>query len=168
MKPTASDARGRVTGWVAVWAGLLVCGVVGLASADESGEPASGEVDAPPPAVGLDQLLRLPESYQSDAELRGGATPADWRSRFSELHESIASARSRLVELDRKLEGMAGDSGAWQAAAPGGQSAESGPVSYKLRQDIRRTRDEIEQAERDLRALDVEADLASVPEEWRQ
>jgi hypothetical protein len=40
-------------------------------------------------------------------------------------------------------------------------------VSYKLRQDIRRQRDEVAQAERVLQELRIEANLAGVPEDWQ-
>ena len=53
-------------------------------------------------------------------------------------------------------------------AAPGAQpTAENSPVSYKLRQEIRRQREEVGRAERRLRELEVEASLAGVPAEWR-
>ena len=40
-------------------------------------------------------------------------------------------------------------------------------MSYKLRQDIRRQREDVGRAERRLRELEVEASLAGVPAEWR-
>ena len=53
-------------------------------------------------------------------------------------------------------------------AAPGaGANAENSPLSYKLRQDIRRQREDVEQAERALTELRVEANLAGVPEDWQ-
>ncbi len=54
-------------------------------------------------------------------------------------------------------------------AAPGAQpTAENSPVSYKLRQDIRKYREEVGRAERRLRDLEVEASLAGVPPEWQK
>ena len=42
------------------------------------------------------------------------------------------------------------------------------PLDYKLSQDLRRSREEVERAERQLQDLGVEANLAGVPEDWRQ
>jgi hypothetical protein len=40
-------------------------------------------------------------------------------------------------------------------------------LSYKLRQEIRRNREIIERNEKKLRSLEIEADLAEVPADWR-
>ncbi len=63
---------------------------------------------------------------------------------------------------------MAGKSSNWKVAAPGAQSGpvENSPVDYGLKQEIRRKREEVERAERSLRDLIVEANLAGVPEDW--
>ena len=55
----------------------------------------------------------------------------------------------------------------WQMAAPGAKAGtETSPMSYRLRQELRRQREELASAERRLTDLEVEANLAGVPEEW--
>ena len=52
-------------------------------------------------------------------------------------------------------------------SAPGAQAgAENSPVSFRLRQELRKQRDELAAAERRLNELEVEANLAGVPAEW--
>ncbi len=134
--------------------------------------PPSG--GAPPPSgasdVGLDQLLRLPNSLDFKEERRGGGGAADWRRRFAESELAVLEARKKLDEAEIALSeaGTAGG-GQWQIAPPGQQaSSEAGPISIKLREDLRRARTGLEEAERQHRALVVEADLAEVPMAWRQ
>jgi hypothetical protein len=50
----------------------------------------------------------------------------------------------------------------------GGAGASEAPLDYRIRQAINRHRQEIERLERQLRDLEVEANLAMVPEDWRQ
>jgi hypothetical protein len=66
------------------------------------------------------------------------------------------------------MEALAGEKAGWQMSAPGVQAMnpEDSPVSYELRQELRRQREEIERFERRLRELEVEAKLAGVPDEW--
>ena len=52
-------------------------------------------------------------------------------------------------------------------SAPGTTTPENSPLSFKLRVEIKRRREEITQAERELRKLEIEADLADVPADWR-
>jgi len=46
-------------------------------------------------------------------------------------------------------------------------SANEAPLDFKLRQEMRRQREDVEHAERHLEELTVEANLAGVPEDWR-
>ena len=137
---------------------------------DRLDEPSRYASDGDEPTIDLDQLLRLPQSYAADGELRAGESPAKWRSRFFEAEEKLAAQRAELVRLQAELEGKAGDSGTWAAGAPGLSSPDpqNSTLSFKLRNDLRRAREAIEQAENDLRALRVEADLADVPDSWRE
>jgi hypothetical protein len=48
-----------------------------------------------------------------------------------------------------------------------GAAAEA-PLDYRIRQTIKRHREEIKRLERQLRELEVEANLAAVPEDWRK
>lgn len=62
---------------------------------------------------------------------------------------------------------MARGTDAWQMSAPGAPAgSETSPMSFRLRQELRRQRDELASAERRLTELEVEANLAGVPEEW--
>ena len=42
------------------------------------------------------------------------------------------------------------------------------PVDYQLREEVRRREAEVTRLETELRELEVEANLAGVPEEWRE
>jgi len=128
--------------------------------------PAAGE--DPPPAVELDQLLRIPRTTPIENARRGGATRSEWQARFTEAEENLEQARAALATAREELEGLAGEQGNWQMAAPGMPqgSSESSPLSYRLLQEIRRQREEVARFERRLRDLQIEANLAGVPEEW--
>ena len=162
---------------VSVWllAGALIA-ISASALSAESGDDAAreGATSAPQgdaePIVDLDLLLRLPDSYVADGERRSGATRGQWRTRFFEAREKIAELRDQRDRLQSKMEGLAGDSGTWAAGAPGlaAPDPKNSTLSYKLRQEIRRTREDIDDAERALRDLRVQADLADVPEAWRE
>lgn len=152
---------------------VLLAAPVGLA---EPGERDSVPQEVPAvlpeagPSVDLDLLLRLPDSYVANGRRRGGASAGEWRSRFFEAREALGEQQATLERLHKKMEGMAGGGGSWAAGAPGlsNPDPQHSTLNYKLRQDLRRARESVEQAERDLRALRVEADIASVPESWRE
>jgi len=134
--------------------------------------PASAE-DAPSPAiVELDQLLILPDSLDLEPETRGGATKAEWRSRFQSAREDVAAARAALAKSQAKLEEVAGGTSAWKMGAPGlgapnvGAAADT-PLDYSLSNEMRRNREEVERSERRLTELEIEASLASVPRDWQ-
>ena len=152
----------------------------------EAGIDAESDIDAerevvPPPdelppapdganAVQLDQLLKLPNTLDFREERKGGAGASDWRRRFREGEERIENARDRLAQVEGELEQAAGSGGTqWQIAPPGQQaSAETGPLSFRLREELRRARANLDESESQYRALMIEADLAGVPEGWRQ
>jgi hypothetical protein len=138
------------------------------AAADEEKAPPAPAAE-PAPAVDYDALFRLPnDSHTGPAE--GAALDRKrWEARFSDVRGDLDGARARLAKAQTDLESLAHKSDSWQIAAPGAQpTAENSPVSYKLRQDIRKYREEVSRAERRLRELEVEASLAGVPAEWRQ
>jgi len=120
--------------------------------------------------VQLDQLLRLPNTLDFREERKGGAGASDWRRRFREAEQRVEDARAKLARVESELETAAVSGGSqWQIAPPGQTaSSDTGPLSFRLREELRRTRDDLEEAERQQRALVVEADLAEVPESWRQ
>lgn len=131
--------------------------------------PAWGEE---PPAekapVQLDRLLDLPESLDYGVERRAGATPGEWRERFREAERSLSDARAELAASEAELATLGEDSEGWALAPPGaGAKNQDAPLSYQLRMQIRRQRDEVERAERRLRELQIEANLANVPPDWR-
>ena len=130
---------------------------------------ADSAAKAPAPQVGLDQLLRLPESLDYHVERRGGSTRAEWQERFQNARTDIEAARGALESSQAKLEDVASESGGWRLAPPGvpANTSES-PLDYQLRQDIRRQRAELEHGEQRLRDLGIEANLAGVPEAWRK
>lgn len=150
-------------GWIA-WIALIALGPGGAARAED---PAR---DASPQPVGLDALLKLPSETPTptgEPEL-GGATRKEWAHRFDRARADLEAAEARLAGAQAELEKLAAGSESWQVGAPGAQaaSAETGPLSFGLRQQIRRSREEIEQAERTLTELRIEANLAGVPAEW--
>jgi hypothetical protein len=120
--------------------------------------------------VELDQLLRLPNTLDFREERKGGAGASDWRRRFREAEGRIEAARAKLAQVETDLDSAAEGGGSqWQIAPPGQTaSSDTGPLSFRLREELRRTRADLEEAERQLRALAVEADLAEVPEAWRR
>ncbi len=159
---------------IALWLGcalwlvpVSVAGADAVVEVDASAPPATSSNE---PTIDLDLLLKLPDSYLADGARRGGAGRSEWRGRFFQARERLDQGRQELARLQGKMEGMAGDSGTWAVGAPGLGSVDpkNSTLSYKLRQEIRRAREEIEQAERDLRELRIEADLADVPQGWRE
>lgn len=136
-----------------------------LAAALGAGVSAAEE----PAPVPLDSLLRLPRASSPAAQPSGAEADRErWQRRFGQHRSELAEARAGLARSQQELEELASESDAWQIAAPGAQrNAENSPLSYRLRQEIRRQREEVEQAERALRELEVEASLAGVPAEWR-
>ena len=180
MKVTRPFALAKLLGASMLLAGL---GLPGMAlgearetdaSARESGAavPAgSASADpAPPPTVNLDRLLRLPTAYYDGANRYGGAGPSEWRTRFAEARAAIERARRELAETQEQLGHTAADSSQWQMGAPGlgNPDPEHSTVSHKLRSQVRTLREGMVAAERQLKDLDIEADLVGVPQPWRR
>jgi hypothetical protein len=148
---------------------LAALGVALGAAAPAAGGEAS---EAPGAAVPLEKLLKLPESVTtapSSEPRRGGKTRAEWLARFEHALADLAKAKQELGDSRKELEEVAPDQ-AWSMSAPG-LPAQASPsetsIDYRLRQQIRKQRDEVERAERQLDELSVEANLAGVPEDWR-
>jgi hypothetical protein len=129
------------------------------------------EPEAPPPAVPLERLLKLPDSVAtpSSQPRRGGKTRTEWQELFEKARADVAKARQQLEDSRKEMEDVAPDQ-AWSMTAPG-LPAQASPsetsIDFRLRQQIRRQREELERAEHRLGELAVEANLAGVPEEWR-
>lgn len=135
------------------------------AAASEAGTAANANST---PKVDLGRLLKLPDSYGKPVESRRGMGQAEWEARFERVRTDLVEARNALEVAQTELGNAAGDSSQWSVAAPGTTpNPENTPLSYKLRQEIRRHRESIEGAEKQLRGLEIEADLAEVPVEWR-
>ena len=132
-------------------------------------DPSKAATDAVPSPVGLDALLRLPaQDSVPEQEPAGVGDRKEWEARFATARAELATAREVLAASQAEIGELASDGNAWQMAPPGvGANAENSPVSYKLRQDIRRQRGEVAQAERALTELRIEANLAGVPEDWQ-
>lgn len=120
--------------------------------------------------IGLDQLLQLPTDGVYGGDVRQAANARTWRRRFAEAAIAVTQAQSRIEEARSSLDEMSAGGGAsqWQMAPPGSNaSAEVAPMSLKHREAIRAGKEELDEAERNQRALVIEADLAGVPESWR-
>jgi hypothetical protein len=148
----------------------LVAVLLGAALA-AAGLPATGADEGDPRAVPLDRLLQLPSSLpvEGRVEKRGGNTKRQWQERFQKADDDLQAAQRALEESRAELEELAsGES--WTMSAPGLGAATAptdSPLDYRLSQELKRQREELERAERQLQELEVEANLAGVPEEWR-
>ncbi len=125
----------------------------------------------------LDALLKLPTGYRTQrpsAPSVAGASESEWRRRFLETRESLSEARQNLAATKHELDTAASSSGGsqWSIAPPsggggGGADASTSPLSFKLRQRLKANRADLEIANRNLRELKIQANLAGVPKSWR-
>jgi hypothetical protein len=133
----------------------------------------TGDARSPEGDPGIDALLQLPSSYSMDEpDAVAGANEKEWRRRFMKAESALATARDQLEATRAELDSVAGEGGSsqWSIAPPGsssGNNATNSPMSFKLRQQLREDRERIEQLEKALRELRIEADLAGVPQHWR-
>jgi hypothetical protein len=137
------------------------------AESAEAQAPAPGDA-APATGVALEQLLTLPSDRTYAVERKGGLTRGEWRTRYDEVRGDLQKERSALEETQGKLEDAGG--GQWSVnPIPGAESDTSrSPIDFQLRTQLRKHREEIDRLERKLRQLDIQANLAGVPEEWRR
>ena len=131
------------------------------------GLAASGSAEEPAKGVGLDQLLKLPPSVSTGVERRGGMTRGEWRGRFERLEVQLASEQRSLAEAQKERDRVAHSSDQWLMGAPGMTNTEA-PLDYRLRQEITQHKEEIERLKKASDSLEVEANLAGVPEDWRR
>jgi hypothetical protein len=149
--------------------------LAGPAGAQEPAEPPStvepsGTAEPPGTAepAQLDQLLKLPGGHSYGVDRRGGLSRGEWRTRFLELRTALEAERKALGAAEAKLDEVAGSASNWQMAPlPGLEPSPDAPLDYQLRVEIRRHRSEIERLEKKIREVEIEANLAGVPEEWR-
>jgi hypothetical protein len=148
--------------------GIAVCSLVGLIVPAAGALAAGGDAEAPPKSVTLDQLLTLPSALPVEPTEYGGLSRGEWNSRFAKAEADVAAAKADLQKSLDKLSDLAGKTSNWKVAAPGVQANpdDNSPVNYGLKQEIRRKREEVERTERKLIDLQVEANLAGVPEDW--
>jgi hypothetical protein len=140
---------------------------VGLGGAALRAEEPAPAPPGPKPA-GLDRLLKLPEGQSYGVDRRGGLSRGEWRARFIELREAIAGEKRGLVAAQLRLDEVASSTSNWQMAPiPGLEVSPDAPLDYQLRHVIRRHKSEIERLENRLSELEIEANLAGVPEDWR-
>jgi hypothetical protein len=141
-----------------------------LAAVGAMAKDAPAEAEERPPEVELDRLLQLPTSLDYSVQTRGGQTPGAWRARFRRLRSALDDERAALATAERRLDDVASGADAWTLAPilPGAGASGETPLDFELRQEIRRRREEIERIERRLRELQIEANLAGVPPEWRE
>ena len=148
---------------------FLLAALPASSQTSDQANPESSEGN--PPRVELDQLLKLPSTLDYSVERRGGRTEGEWRSRFQKLRTALEAEREGLAQAEEDLERVAGTADAWSVAPPmPGMSAAAtdAPLDYRIRQAINHHRREIERLERQLRELEVEANLAVIPEDWRE
>jgi hypothetical protein len=135
----------------------LAAGVVGL------GAPAAAQ-------PGLDKLLKIPDTTEYSTDLRGGAPRAGWRQRFHEARTAVDAAEKALAASQSKLATAAAEKSEWQFSPPGlpsAQPSEDSSSNFQLREQVRRQRGEVDRAHARLRELEVQANLAGVPADWR-
>jgi hypothetical protein len=159
-------ARGRAAARIA-WLRLLA-----LIAISAWGTPAlaADPNSADPGGPGLDQLLKLPTSVEYSTEKKGGATRSEWRQRFHDARTSVTNAEKALKKAQDELAEVAGSKDDWQFTPPGlpeGANDADSTTSYKLRQEVKRQRSEVERSKARLRELEVAANLGGVPEDWR-
>jgi len=131
---------------------------------------AAGPGSSDPGGPDLDQLLKLPTSSEYSTEKKGGATRSEWRQRFHEARASVKAAEKALKKAQDELAEVAGSKDDWQFTPPGlpaGANDEDSTSSFKLRQEVKRQKSEVDRSEARLRELEVEANLGGVPEDWR-
>jgi hypothetical protein len=144
---------------------------VGATPALAQGAQPGPKEDAVAPSVPLDALLKLPTAAAppTEQQSRAGITKQEWEERFARANADLAAARERLASAQTQLGQLAANTESWQVTAPGGTagaSGENGPLSFGLRQEIRRAREDIASAEQAYHELRIEANFAGVPAEW--
>jgi hypothetical protein len=144
---------------------LLAAALPAFTTSDAAGEDAA-------PVISLDKLLKIPPTVSFEPTERGHSTKAEWRERFDEANSDLAKARAELAETQAKLAEIGSESSAWTMGAPGLSSVDrevavDAPLDQTLSKEMKRRRAEVERAERRRAELEVEANLAQVPDDWR-
>jgi hypothetical protein len=154
---------GGAAGLAALWIALAGAGGALADDAAPPDKPAGSEQPAE-----LDRLLTLPGGQSYGVDRKGGLSRGEWRSRFTEIQDALAKEQKDLKAAEARMDEVAGGTSNWQMApVPGMQPSPDAPLDYQLRVEIRRHKSEIERLERKLKELEIEANLAGVPAEWR-
>jgi hypothetical protein len=160
--------RGRLGIGFALGAAALWLALAGAPAARAEDPDAAGAEPASEEPAQLDRLLTLPGGETYGVDRRGGLSRGEWRSRFVEVQDALAGERQALKDAEARMDEVAGSASNWQMApVPGLEPSPDAPLDYQLRYEIRRHRSEIERLEKKLRQLEIEANLAGVPAEWR-
>lgn len=187
MRVGRTGARGNQGPPTLLCVVLFLLTITGLSTRAHAEEPGS-EGGAPPiriPGVpvttnpsggggdGFEALLKLPDGYLApNASRVAGAGEAEWRRRFERALGNLERAQRALEGTRRSLDEAAESGGAsqWSVAPPGAGNSggpSNSPLSFKLSQELARNREALDAAEKALRDLRIEADLAGVPAAWR-
>lgn len=168
---SAMGARARSASSGAPLAVALALWLAAGSARGEEAAPAPPTDRPPAPAPGspdLERLLKLPaDSDFGGGERRGGRTRGQWASRFQSLRQALDQEKKGLEAAEQERGRIAGSADQWLLGPPGA-TRENAPLDYRLRQEVTRHRDEIERLEKALKNLEVEANLANVPAEWRE
>jgi hypothetical protein len=145
---------------------LALVAFTSFAASALAADPVSGDPGGP----NLDQLLKLPSSVEYSSEKKAGATRSEWRQRFHDARAAVKSAETALRKAQDQLSETAASKDDWQFTPPGlpaGANDEDSTSNFALRQEVKRQKSEVDRSKTRLRELDVEANLAGVPEDWR-
>jgi hypothetical protein len=153
-KPT--EGAGSMRRWTVCF-GLVLAAVVAGPGPRAAAQP------------GLEKLLKIPDTGSYSTDVRGGASRAEWRQRFHDARTAVDAAEKALAASQAKLATVAGEKSEWQFSPPGmpSQPSEDSSSNFQLREQVRRQRGEVDRARARLRELDVQANLAGVPVDWR-
>lgn len=146
---------------------LALIAVTAFSAPALAADPVSGDPGGP----NLDQLLKLPSSVEYSSEKKSGATRSEWRQRFHDARAASKSADAALKKAQDQLSATAASKDDWQFTPPGlpaGANDQDATSNFALRQEVKRQKSEVERAKARLRELDVEANLAGVPDDWRE
>ncbi len=151
-----------------LWAGAALAEEPPASSAGADAQQPAADAAPMPGPVALDQLLTLPSDRTYSVERKGGQTRGEWRARYAEVRTDLQQERTALEATEAKLDEAGG--GQWSVnPIPGAETDSSrSPIDFQLRTELRKHREEIERLERKVRQLDIQANLAGVPEDWRR
>lgn len=179
---------GALVVWVSVSGWLVgpLLGALPAAAQDGRDAPAAGEAapaakNAAPaaekavpntaaPSVHLDQLLKLPDKASYTMDKRGGLSRGEWRDLFQQARGRLTQQKKALAAAQAKMDEVARGKNPWKVgpAIPGFSGNDSdAPMDYQLQQEIKQRRQAVHDLEEQLRQLNIKADLAGVPEDWR-